>query len=175
MEIWKDIKGYEGLYQVSDLGRVKSLPKLCGRVFRKERILKQSFTSDGYLRVRLLHYDKDVTRTVHRLVMDHFQPNDNSKMTVNHIDGDKTNNKLSNLEWIDRGEQMVHAYKLGLKKAKRGCSNRHAKLTAEDVRYIRRVYKRQSTEFGTVALAKKFGVTNVVIGKVVRGETYKDV
>lgn len=175
MENWKDIKGYEGIYQVSDLGRVKSLSRLCGRVVVGERILKQSFTKDGYKRVRLLHNDKDVTRTVHRLVAEHFLPNDDPKMTVNHKDGNKTNNDVSNLEWVNRSEQMIHAYKLRLKKAMKGSINPQAKLTKEQVTYIRKVYKRQSTEFGTVALAKKFGVTNRVIGLIVRGLSYKDV
>lgn len=165
METWKDIKGYEGIYQVSDMGRVK----------RGTRILKQSFTKDGYKRVRLLHNEKDRTRTVHRLVMEHFNPNNDPKMTVNHIDGDKTNNRLDNLEWVNRSGQMVHAYDLGLKKPMRGVTNPQAKLTKDQVEYIRKVYRRQSTEFGTVALSKKFGVSNRVIGLIVRGLSYKDV
>lgn len=174
METWKDIKGYEGIYQVSDCGRVKSFPRNGTRI-NTEKILHQSFTADGYKRVRLLHGEKDRTRTVHRLVAEHFIPNDNPKLTVNHKDGDKTNNRVENLEWVDRSEQMLHAYKLGLKQSAKGTKNTQAKLTKEQVEYIRRVYKRQSTEFGTVALAKKFGVSNRVIGLICRGLSYKDV
>ena len=175
METWKDIKGYEGIYQVSDVGRVKRLSRKCGTTTLKEKILKQSFTVDGYKRVRLLHNEKDQTRTVHRLVMEHFNPNNDPKMTVNHIGGDKTNNRLDNLEWVSRSGQMIHAYKLGLKQPMRGTKNYNAKLTKDQVDYIRKVYKRNSTEFGTVALAKKFNVTDVVIGRIVRGIAYKDV
>ena len=169
MEQWKDIKGFEGVYQVSDSGKVKRI------IDDGERVLKATPNKDGYLRVRLLHLDDDFTRTVHRLVAETFIPCDDPNLTVNHKDGNKRNNNLNNLEWVDRSEQMYHAYSLGLKKPIRGSKNKNAKLSAEDVRYIRRVYKRQSTEFGTVALSKKFGVTNRVIGLIVRGLSYKDV
>jgi len=97
------------------------------------------------------------------------------KDTVNHIDGNKENNAASNLEWADRHEQLDHAYRLGLKKAIRGVENGNSKLTAEQVKEIRKKYIPQSEQFGTVALAKKYGVTDATIGHIIRGETYKDV
>ena len=175
MEEWKDIKGYEGVYQVSNLGQVRHMAGQYGTALRKEKILKQSFTTDGYKRVRLMLKEKDKTRTVHRLVAEAFLPNSDPNLTVNHKDGDKANNKVENLEWIDRSLQMYHAYKLGLKKSQAGVDNCNAKLTAEQVKYIREHYQRHSPEFGQPALAKKFGVAHSVIGKIVRGKTYKNV
>ena len=175
-EEWKPIKGYEGLYEVSNYGKVKSLSKLSGTCLRKDRELSLNRLSiDGYVRIALTRSYDVYEAKMHRLVAEHFIPNPECKETVNHIDGNKQNNRVDNLEWADRHEQLQHAYNLNLKKAPRGINSYAAKLTEEDVRYIRSNYKCQSTEFGTVALGKMFGVTNVVIGHVVRGETYKNV
>lgn len=101
-EIWKDITGYEGLYQISNLGRVKSLPKMVGRGVRYhvgERIVKPQKTPNGYLR---LHLDKDGVRkyySVHHLVALMFIENPNCYPCVNHKNEDKEDNKSSNLEW----------------------------------------------------------------------------
>lgn len=167
-EVWKDVEGFEGLYQVSNLGRVRSLGS-------RGRIRSLSLTKDGYVKVRLIHKGKDKTARVHRLVAEAFVPNPDNKGTVNHIDGDKTNNRVDNLEWTDRSEQMHHAYRLGLKTPMGGSKNSQAKLTEEQVKEIRRDYVRQSQEFGTVALAKKYGVTNRVIGLIVNGKSYKNI
>jgi hypothetical protein len=174
-EEWKDITGFEGFYQISNFGRVKSLGGKCGSAMRKPSIRSTSLTKDGYEKVRLLWGGKDKTVRIHRLVAEAFIPNPEGKETVNHIDGNKRNNHVSNLEWADRSEQLYHAYKLGLKQSKVGSNNPVAKLSDEDVREIRKTYVRQSREYGTVALAKKYGVTNRVIGLVVSGKSYKNV
>lgn len=174
-EKWVAVKGYEGLYEVSNFGKVKSLRKISGTCFRKERELSLNrLSKDGYVRIALTKNYKVCETKMHRIVAEHFIPNPLGKETVNHIDGNKLNNRVDNLEWADRHEQLVHAYNHKLKNPVRGCLNVSAKLTQQDVEYIRKNYKRQSTESGTVALAKKFGVTNVVIGNVLRGKTYKD-
>lgn len=174
-EEWKDIEGFEGFYQISNLGRVKSLGGWCGTAKRKEKIRSASLTQDGYVKVRLQHKGKDKTARVHRLVAEAFIPNPENKDTVNHIDGNKQNNAVSNLEWVDRTEQMLHAYDLGLKSSRVGSQNSNAKLTDEQVREIRKSYVPYSKEFGTVALAKKYGVTNRVIGLIVKNKSYKNV
>ena len=117
-EIWKDITGYEGLYQVSNLGEVKSLERMIsngkGLVKVKERILTQSITNWGYYRVAL--YKNGVRKycKVHRLVAEAFIPNPESKEQVNHIDGNKLNNCVDNLEWSTRIENLNHARINGL-------------------------------------------------------------
>lgn len=174
-EIWKDIPGFEGFYQVSNMGRVRTTGGWCGTVERKPALRALSLTRDGYEKVRLIHGSVDVTRRVHRLVAEAFVPNPEQKPTVNHIDGNKRNNRADNLEWADRHEQLVHAYNHRLKTADVGTTNCNAKLTAEQVREIRRDYVWQSKEYGTVALSRKYGVSNRVIGLVVRGLAYKNV
>ena len=118
IETWKDIKEYEGLYQVSDLGRVKSLPKpYKNNAISKEKILKQRINDNGYCVVDLYKDSKRKVYRVHKLVMQEFVC-ENHKLDINHIDCDKTNNKLSNLEYCTRQENMIHAVKNGLS---RGC------------------------------------------------------
>lgn len=174
-EIWKDIDGYNGFYQVSNLGNIKSIGGRIGTAIRQPRVLKQNLNAYGYPKVRLQRGSKDQTVTVHRLVALHFVQNPNKEETVNHIDGNKANNVYSNLEWTNRSGQMIHAYKLNLKTARVGASNSNAKLTPDEVRYIRAHYKKNDREFGSSALGRKFGVTHRVITLVANGETYRDV
>lgn len=112
-EIWKPIKGYEGRYEVSNLGRIKSLSRYIarkdGRVsLRRSQYLKFS-DSHGYKRVYLA---KDCTRKkfpVHRLVAEAFVPNPENKPEINHKDGIKNNNIYTNLEWVTRSENIIHS------------------------------------------------------------------
>lgn len=106
-EIWKDIKGYEGKYQVSNLGNVKSLERFDKyNRYVKEKILIPRKHTGGYLRVGLSRKDF----YIHRLVAEAFIPNLKNKKYINHIDGDKTNNNINNLEWCTANENMQHAY-----------------------------------------------------------------
>lgn len=118
MEIWKDIEGYEGLYQVSNLGRIKSLKrqKSNGKnlVYIDEKILTQNITNWGYYRVALYKNGIRKYHRVHRLVATAFLPNPENKEQVNHIDGNKLNNNLDNLEWSTRIENIHHAKINGL-------------------------------------------------------------
>ena len=104
MEEWRDIEGYEGLYQASTEGRIKSLSKtwICGKGsvrHEKEKILKQHSIWSGYLRVCLSKDGENKWFLVHRLVANSFIPNPNGYTQVNHKDECKTNNKVQNLEW----------------------------------------------------------------------------
>ena len=103
MEEWRDIKGYEGAYQVSSYGRIRSLDRIVerktGNYKHKGRILKQNDDTHGYLKVNLTKHDKKKTFKVHRLVAQAFIPNPNNYTVINHKDENKTNNKVENLEW----------------------------------------------------------------------------
>ena len=104
-EIWKDIEGYEGLYQVSNMGNVRSLNyHLTG----KTQILRPRFNGRGYLRVILCKDRKGKGHSVHRLVAATFLPNPDGLPQVDHIDEDKTNNRVENLEWCDCAHNINH-------------------------------------------------------------------
>lgn len=110
VENWRDLVGFEGNYEVSDLGRVRSIKTSQGT--KRERLKKFSERS-GYLYVNLWKENKPYNEAVHRAVAKAFLPN--PKATVNHIDGDKHNNRLSNLEWATHSENHKHAFRIGLK------------------------------------------------------------
>lgn len=106
MENWKDIEGYEGVYQVSDQGRVRTLDRYLtasygSKQFRKGQLIKGVVMPNGYLAVGLWRNNKNKPQYVHRLVAKAFIPNPNLLKQVNHKDEDKTNNCVSNLEWCD--------------------------------------------------------------------------
>ena len=123
-EIWKDIAGYEGLYQISSLGRVKSLGNKSNH--KKPIILKQSLVMQ-YLCVGLTKNSKGKMYKVHRLVADAFIPNPKNKPQVNHINGNKIDNRVENLEWNTESENLKHAFKNGLKKQYIGSENSRSK------------------------------------------------
>lgn len=112
-EIWKDIEGQEGIYQVSNLGRIKSLPRILTKknphreYLSKEKILSPGLTSEGYLLVVI----SNKSMTIHRLVAKAFVSNPENKKTVNHINGIKTDNRDVNLEWCTHRENNLHKNK----------------------------------------------------------------
>lgn len=117
--LWKDIKNYEGYYQISDMGLVRSLDryvpdKKLGRKFLKGKVMKLTESvgkgrNIGYLVVNLRAYGKSMVIPVHRLVAEAFIPNPNNLPTVNHKDGDKHNNSVENLEWASYTDNNIHA------------------------------------------------------------------
>lgn len=120
MEIWKDITGFEGLYQISNLGRVKSVQrKVMAKGSEKtvfERI-RTPINTHGYLYCDLWKDGTGYRFAVHRLVASAFHDNPKNLPQVNHIDGNKANNRADNLEWCDQSENNLHAFRLGLMKA----------------------------------------------------------
>lgn len=100
MEIWKDIRGFEGSYQISSLGRVKSLK------WGKERIMKLNKNRCGYPMICLTHKYQKISKLIHKLVAEAFIPNPDNKSEIDHIDTDKTNNRVENLRWCTRSENL---------------------------------------------------------------------
>lgn len=123
-EIWKDIKNYEGLYQVSNLGNVRSLDKIDYiynfkkeqkvKRIRKGKIIKHNISNKGYKFVSLYKNKKRNNFYIHRLVAQTFIQNIDNLPIINHIDGNKLNNNISNLEWCTYSHNVKEAYRLGL-------------------------------------------------------------
>lgn len=114
MEEWKSINGYEGYYEVSTLGRIKRLPtiikyKKCGLRNYPGKIFVQELSSDGYLRVVLCKKNKKKRFMSHRLVAESFIPNLRNCRYVNHINGNKSDNRVENLEWCTQEENEQHS------------------------------------------------------------------
>lgn len=105
-EIWKDIPNYEGKYQISNLGNI--------RHFGKTKLIKQQINKDDYSIVSLRNGKTKKTYRVHRLVAKAFIPNPENKPQINHIDGNKRNNCVINLEWVNASENIRHAHKIGI-------------------------------------------------------------
>lgn len=112
-EIWKDIEGYEGLYQVSNYGRIKSLNY---NHTKQEKIITPVSNHRGYLKVTLSKNNVRKNKNIHKLVAIAFILNPNNYNIVNHIDGNKLNNKANNLEWCTAKENTAHAFKHNLMK-----------------------------------------------------------
>ena len=117
MEIFRDIEGYDGLYQVSNLGNIKSYHK-----YKEGKILRPAIHWKGY-GIVVLTGNIRKNCWVHRLVAKAFIPNPENKKEVNHINGIKNDNQLENLEWATSSENMKHAFRTGLAKERKGKDN----------------------------------------------------
>lgn len=177
MPLWRDIPGYDGRYQVSPDGQVRSaggtftVPGRWGTMTQnvKPAILKlASYRGIGYEAVCLRRPNngkRHARHLVHRLVAEAFVPNPQGLPQVNHIDGDRRNNKASNLEWVTASQNQIHRARV-LKLGSRGEAHPNAKLTYEDVVQIR-----TSSETGP-ELARRYGVTKQNIYYIKRCKTW---
>lgn len=170
-EIWKDITGLEGEYQVGNSGKVKSLDRYCrskadSKSFRKGIIRKQFISNAGYYRVSL----KGKYQTVHRLVAIAFVDNPENKPEVNHKNGIKTDNRAINLGWCTKSENMYHAYRNGAT-ILRGSKNSQSKIKESDIPEIRKA--KCSKEYRV--LADKLGVTENTIYRIATKREWKHI
>lgn len=157
MEEWRPVMGFEGLYEVSSIGRVRN---------RRGYVLKQSVTSWGYWRVGLFRQGEGTReQRVHRLVALAFIPLIEGKTHVNHINGDKQDNRFENLEWMTKLENEAHAHAMGRNHAITN-PNRGWKLTVDNVIDIR---TRKAAGESGMALAREYGVSNGYLYKVCHG------
>ena len=165
-EIWKDVKGYEGLYQVSNMGRVKSLERTVTRKNGRkqtirERILKPRTNQDGYLRVTLYNNGNKIKQfLVHRLVCEAFHENPENKPCVNHKDENKTNNIASNLEWCTASENSNHGTRTA----------RSTKARSKPVGQYTRDGKLIKVWESTMEVERQLGFANQSISAVARGK-----
>ena len=172
-ELWLAVKGFEGLYEVSDLGRVRSLDRTTktrgdGKRISKGRVLKFKTDKYGYYCVCLRKNLKNHHKTVHRLIAEVFVENKENKPQVNHIDGNKLNNHYSNLEWCTTQENTEHAKVNGLICSGTRCHK--AKLNWNIVNEIRRNYEGTKTYKD---LGIEYGVSPQTIRSLILGKTWK--
>lgn len=180
-ETWKPVAGYEGFYEVSNQGRVRSLDKLrvgsngwVNCTFHvRGRILKPYRTGkgEGYQTVELHKNGKGKNKKVHRLVAEAFLPNPDSLPEVNHIDGDKNNNSVNNLEWASGKDNIQHSYNTGLHPS--GEQVRNAKLTQVQVNEMRKEYRPHTRGLGAKSLAKKYGVSATTASNILLGKKWR--
>lgn len=141
MEQWKDIPETDGYYQISNHGRIRSWKN--GRWGKRQspKIMKLGYCRNGYKRYKVLIDDKLQNFSVHRMVAEAFIPNPENKPQVNHIDTDKANNHVSNLEWCTQSENMIHRGDMGVANYKRGEDLSSSIFTEKQVKHIRNTYK----------------------------------
>jgi len=175
IEIWKDVVGYEGSYQVSNIGRVKSLERIVngrwGLEHRKSIILKLALSNFGYYTVGLHYNGVSRTTKVHRLILESFIINYENKIDVNHKNGIKTDNRLENIEWATRSENIIHAFRTGLKFGKKGEDSPTSKLTNIDVLKIRNEYKLLTQK----EIGKIYGISNQTVSKIINRKRWKHI
>lgn len=169
-EEWKQIQRYNGIYYVSNLGRIKSIPHVVERkdgTSQKvgERIIRHHVSKTGYHQVELRIDKKSKYPLVHRLVAEAFLDNPENKPQVNHIDGDKGNNAVDNLEWVTCSENAIHAFAKNLRKVTRAY-----KLTPAQMKYVREHYVYRDPIYNSKVLGTKFGVSGETIMRVIHRE-----
>lgn len=167
-EIYKDIIGYDGFYQVSNLGNVK---RLNYRNSGKERSLKNYLGCVGYYKVCLCKDGKVTTVNIHRLIAQMFIPNPDNKSQVNHINGIKSDNRLENLEWVTAKENIQHAHDTGLVNTSKGEHRSLSKLTEKQVLEIREIGKSKTQ----IELAKTYNVDQSLISYVLGNKIWKHI
>jgi len=168
MENWKKIQGFEN-YSISDMGRVRrDTPG--GNTF-VGKILTGGVQKDGYRFVVIRNSEKKAHNLYfHKLVAQHFIPNNLGLPEVDHVNGDKKDNRKINLEWVTSSENSKRAFVKGLRTAKKGTSHVMSKLTEQDVIFIRNQRELHKTPYKI--LAEKFQVTSVLIGNIVNRKTW---
>lgn len=163
MEIWKDVEGLEGLYQISNLGRVKSLSKLvnCKNGSKRktnERVLKPTITKLGYSRIQFGKKGKH--KFIHRLVAEAFIPNPGNLPQVNHKNHDKSDNRVENLMWGNASKNKIHDFDTG---------NFKKKLSKEEVLEIRNLIKEGEN---TQKIANLYNLSRRSVQQIKSGETW---
>lgn len=166
-EEWESVVGWEGFYEVSNYGRIKSLSRIAKGSWKhknrvlKERIMKQQTNGLGRPTVDLSDGERSKTLQVPLLVAKAFIPNPDNKPQLNHIDGNPANNHISNLEWVTRSENMKHAWENGLRQ------HYTTKLSDNDIKKMR-IYR----EFGcpVIFIADIFNCSQTYVSNIVNGK-----
>ncbi|WP_296936504.1 NUMOD4 motif-containing HNH endonuclease [uncultured Marinobacter sp.] len=169
-ELWKDVVGYEDRFLISNYGRV------FGKASKKILVLGTNKNGYKVLSTRIGGRKGEYKCfRVHRLVAEAFLDNPDNLRQVNHIDGNKINNRVENLEWISNQGNIRHALDIGLITPRKGEELTNSVLTDEDVRFIREHYTPRHPEYGRNALARRFGIAGATITRVHQGKAWRHV
>ena len=174
-EVWKDVLGFETLYEVSSIGNVNRITKKIKIknhfvTFNGKKMIPMD-NGKGYLRYKLSKNDKSKRYMAHRLVAEAFIPNPENKRCINHKDGNKANNNISNLEWNTHSENSIHALKTGLIVRHKGEKHSNSKLNNFQVKLIRR-FKKIYPKVTCAYISRKFNVSGSIIERIIKNETY---
>jgi len=163
-EQWMPVKNYEGLYEVSSLGRVKALP--CNKQGKSPlgKIMKDFSNGKNYRYLALAKDNKRKNHYVHRLVAEAFLINEEGKPHINHKNGIKDDNRLENLEWATLSENMTHAVQMGL------LSNPNAKLRKDEVVVLRKMF---DAGYHRPTLAKMFNISKANVHRIGHRQMWK--
>ena len=175
-EKWKPIDNFPN-YAISNRGRVRSCnATVYSKAKRISKMLKPSINSNGYFKVCLYKHGKRTTCKIHCLVLETFVSKRPTNLVCNHKDGDKLNNNVENLEWITQGENNLHAYRTGLKKAT------GPKLTEEEAHQIKQILAKQQGNgpgrghyLTQSEIGKLFNVSPQTISQIKNGKTWKHI
>ncbi len=169
-ERWESIKGYSGLYEISNLGNIRSPKKISqvGHILKPKKI--KFCNKIGYNVVCLRKDNKRKHILVHRLVAIQFIKNTLKKNQINHKDGDKLNNYIDNLEWVDCKGNINHCWKTGLHRRHNGENNPATRLKNKDIKSIRKASTLSQKE-----LAVKYNISPSAINKIIKRETWKHI
>ncbi|MEG0848507.1 MAG: HNH endonuclease [Myroides sp.] len=177
IEIWKEVEEFNNKYEISNLGnlrsktrRINSSIQPCGYRISPSREIKSQDNGNSYKQFYVSVDAKRVMKYSHRLVAKYFIPNPNNLPEVNHIDGDKGNNSVSNLEWVTLQQNRDHASENGL--MQRGEKHKLSKLSETQIIAIRRLF-RINPQFNKLKTAKKLGVRDTTIHKIIKNQRWK--
>lgn len=174
-EEWTQMEGFEGVFDMSNLGRIKSLERLSPykHSFRKvkEKILTASVNRYNYYKYTLCYNKKYTNVLLHRMIAIHFIENPENKPEVNHIDGVTTNNDLWNLEWNTPKENIANAFKLGAMYCRKGTRNNGSKMTEAQVLEIRELKGKMTYP----EISKIYGIDVSTIGNIINRKSWNHI
>lgn len=177
MEQWIELQGNREIYEISNYGSIRTKDRDGARGYKvKGHVLSKRENSNGYLRCRMNLTGELKEYLVHRLVAEYFIPNPENKAYVNHIDGNKHNNHVENLEWVTKSENEKHAHKIGLKHATPLKGEKHGGRIFDwkTIRKIRKEYIKGDKNYGQCALARKYGTSQAHIYNIVNNKNWVD-
>jgi hypothetical protein len=174
---WKAIKGFEGKYEISNKGVIRSLDRYVNNGVGTQSLIKGKVLvlregTSGYLGTVLYDNGRRLNIELHRQLALTFIPNTDNLEQVNHIDGDKLNNELNNLEWLSQKDNVRHAFRLGLNNTPRGDVHKSSKLNSKAVGIIKRELNHGLSQQN---LATRFGVHQSTIWRIANGLSWSEV